>query len=114
MTITAGRRPRTSETPQNATFIELFFDLVFVYALTQVTSLLIEDFTWSGAAQAAVVGWLVWWAWSQFTWTLSPADTTHPMVEVVVLAATAVAFFMARSVAETFDGNAWLFLVPTC
>ena len=112
MTITSGHRARTSEEPQNATFIELFFDLVFVYALTQVTTLLIEDFTWSGAAQAAVVAWLVWWAWTQFTWTLSPADTTHPMVEIVVLAATAVAFFMARSVAETFDGNAWLFLVP--
>lgn len=112
MTIAARHRPRTSEAPQNATFIELFFDLVFVYALTQVTVLLLEDFTWSGAAQAAVVGWLVWWAWTQFTWTLSPADTTHPVVELVVLAATAVAFFMARSVTETFDGNPWLFLVP--
>lgn len=112
MTIAASHRPRTSEAPQNATFIELFFDLVFVYALTQVTGLLIEDFTWSGAAQAAVVGWLVWWAWTQFTWTLSPADTTHPVVELVVLAATAVAFFMARSVTETFDGNPWLFFVP--
>lgn len=112
MTIAASHRPRTSEAPQNATFIELFFDLVFVYALTQVTGLLIQDFTWSGAAQAAVVGWLVWWAWTQFTWTLSPADTTHPVVELVVLAATAVAFFMARSVTETFDGNPWLFLVP--
>jgi low temperature requirement protein LtrA len=112
MAITASQRPRTSEEPQSATFIELFFDLVFVYALTQVTGLVLEDFTWSGAARAAVVAWLVWWAWTQFTWTLSPADTTHPVVEIVVLGATAVAFFMARSVAETFDGNAWLFLVP--
>lgn len=112
MTLTAGQRSRTSEEPQNATFIELFFDLVFVYALTQVTGVLMEDFTWSGAAQAAVVAWLVWWAWTQFTWTLSPADTTHPVIEIVVLAATAVAFFMARSVTETFDGSSWLFLVP--
>lgn len=107
-----GTRPRTSEEPQGATFVELFFDLVFVYALTQVTSLLLDDFTWSGALQATVVAWLVWWAWTQFTWTLSPADTTHPVVEVVVLVSTAVAFFMARSVVETFDGNPWLFLVP--
>lgn len=107
-----GTRPRTSEEPQGATFVELFFDLVFVYALTQVTSLLLDDFTWSGALQGTVVAWLVWWAWTQFTWTLSPADTTHPVVEVVVLVSTAVAFFMARSVVETFDGNPWLFLVP--
>jgi low temperature requirement protein LtrA len=112
MTTTAGKRARTSAEPQNATFIELFFDLVFVYALTQVTGLLIEDFTWSGAARGVVVAWLVWWAWTQFTWTLSPADTTHPVVEIVVLVATAVAFFMARSVTEIFEGNPWLFLVP--
>jgi low temperature requirement protein LtrA len=112
MTATAAPRARTSEEPQSATFIELFFDLVFVYALTQVTSLIIEDFTWSGAARGVVVAWLVWWAWTQFTWTLSPADTTHPVVEIVVLAATAVAFFMARSVTEIFEGNPWLFLVP--
>ena len=112
MTVTAAQRSRTSEEPQNATFIELFFDLVFVYALTQVTGLLVEDFTWNGAAHAAVVAWLVWWAWTQFTWALSPADTTHPVVEVVVLAATAVAFFMARSVTDTFDGSPWLFVVP--
>lgn len=108
----ASRRPRTSTEPQGATFIELFFDLVFVYALTQVTTLVVHDFTWGGAARAAVVAWLVWWAWTQFTWTLSPADTTHPGVEVVVLGVTAVAFFMARSVGETFDGEPWLFLVP--
>jgi low temperature requirement protein LtrA len=112
MTIAVTQRARTSDEPQNAAFIELFFDLVFVYAITQVTGLLLEDFTWNGAAQAAVVAWLVWWTWTQFTWTLSPADTTHPAVEIVVLAGTAVAFFMARSVTETFDGNPWLFLVP--
>lgn len=112
MITTAVRRARTSEEPQNATFIELFFDLVFVYALTQVTSLIVEDFTWSGAAKGVVVAWLVWWAWTQFTWTLSPADTTHPVVEIIVLVATAVAFFMARSVTEIFEGNPWLFLVP--
>jgi low temperature requirement protein LtrA len=112
MASVASPRPRTSAEPQRVTFIELFFDLVFVYALTQVTSLVVDDFTWGGAARAAVVAWLVWWAWTQFTWTLSPADTTHPVVEVVVLVVTAVAFFMARSVGETFDGEPWLFLVP--
>lgn len=105
-------RPRTSDEPQGATFIELFFDLVFVYAVTQVTSVLIHDLTWTGAARAAVVAWLVWWAWTQFTWTLSPADTTHPAVQLTVLASTAVAFFMARSVVETFDGNPWFFVIP--
>ncbi len=112
MTTLSRRRSRTTEIPQGATYVELFFDLVFVYAVTQVTSLLGHDLTWLGAARAAVVAWLVWWAWQQFTWTLSPADTTNPVVEVTVLAAAAMAFFMARSVVDTFDGNPWLFLVP--
>jgi low temperature requirement protein LtrA len=92
--------------------VELFFDLVFVYAVTQVTGLLVHDLTGLGAARAVVVAWLVWWAWQQFTWTLSPADTSLPVVEVAVLAASAVAFFMARAVVETFDGDPWFFLVP--
>ncbi|MGH8927416.1 MAG: low temperature requirement protein A [Acidimicrobiia bacterium] len=112
MTSVAATRPRSASGPQGATFIELFFDLVFVYAITQVSSMLVDELTWRGGARAVVVAWLLWWAWTQFTWTLSPADTTHPVVEVVVLATTAVAFFMARSVGETFTGNAWLFLVP--
>lgn len=112
MTRLGPNRSRTSAEAQGATFIELFFDLVFVYAVTQVTGMLVTDLTWGGAVRAAVVGWLLWWAWTQFTWALSPADATLPIVEVVVLAATAVAFFMARSVGETFAGNPWLFLVP--
>ncbi len=58
------------------------------------------------------MAWLVWWAWQQFTWTLSPADTTNPVVEVTVLASSAVAFFMARAVVEAFGGDPWYFVVP--
>ena len=50
MTALSRRRSRTTEIPQGATYVELFFDLVFVYAVTQVTSLLVHDLTWLGAA----------------------------------------------------------------
>lgn len=94
---------------QGVTFIELFFDLVFVFSVTQVVHLLHHGLDWGHAGQAVLVFWLVWWAWTQFTWALNPADTTHPWVEVLVLLATAVTFFMAVSLPTAFGEHAMLF-----
>lgn len=93
---------------QGATFVELFFDLVFVYAITQLTALVLHDLTWSGVGRAAVLFWLVWWSWTQFTWTLNLADTEHVWIRVPTLAATAVAFFLAQAVPDAFgSAGAW-------
>jgi len=55
-----------------------------------------------------IVFWLVWWAWTQFTWALNSADTTHPAIDAVVLAATALAFLMAVTVLDAFgDAGGW-------
>jgi low temperature requirement protein LtrA len=90
------------------TYVELFFDLVFVYAVTQLTSFVLHDLTWEGVGRAAILFWLVWWAWTQFTWTLNLADTEHVWVRLSTLAATAVAFFGAQSVPDAFGAaGAW-------
>jgi low temperature requirement protein LtrA len=88
------------------TFVELFFDLVFVFCFTQIVGLLHYDLTWSGVAHSVLVFWLVWWAWTQFTWALNAADATHPYVELGTLIATAVAFFMAVSIPASFSSRA--------
>src|SRR5574339_138161 len=62
---------------QKVTFVELFFDLVFVYCVTQVASLLHGHFDLASAGSALLVFWLVWWAWTQFTWALNAANTEH-------------------------------------
>ncbi len=62
---------RTSD-PQSVTFVELFFDLVFVFAVTQITALTAHDLTPDGVLRSILLGWLIWWAWTQFTWTLNP------------------------------------------
>ena len=67
---------------QKVTFGELFFDLVFVFCVTQVVSLLHDGVTWRSVGEVVLVFWLVWWGWTQFTWALNAADTTHPRVEV--------------------------------
>ena len=103
-----AQRQITTTEDQSATFIELFFDLVFVYAVTQTVSLLHEDLSWAGLWHAVVVFWLVWWAWTQYTWALNSADTTHPPVDAVMLVATAIAFLMAVTIPDAFgDAGGW-------
>jgi low temperature requirement protein LtrA len=95
----------SSPVDQKVTFVELFFDLVFVFCVTQVVSLLHEGVTWRSMGEVVLVFWLVWWAWTQFTWALNAADTTHPRVEAATLLATGVAFFLAVGIPSAFHGR---------
>lgn len=94
---------------QGVTFVELFFDLVFVFAVTQITSVLAHDLTGGGVVRGLIVFWLVWWAWTQYTWSLNEADTEHPGIRLTTLAATAIAFMMAVSLPEVAGDTGWVF-----
>jgi low temperature requirement protein LtrA len=87
---------------QGATFVELFFDLVFVFAITQVTHYAAHHLEPHGILRSVLVFWLIWWGWTQFTWALNAADTDHHHVRVGTLVATGVAFVMAVSVDNAF------------
>ena len=108
----ANQRSIVSPEDQRVTFVELFFDLVFVFSVTQVVGLLHHHLDWTGVGQTILVFWLVWWGWTQFTWALNAADTTHPSVELATLVATAVAFFMAAGIPNAFSGGALWFAIP--
>ncbi|MGH2631256.1 MAG: low temperature requirement protein A [Actinomycetota bacterium] len=117
MTRSRGRRPRASRLlhapeGQSVTFVELFFDLVFVSAVTQVTTVTAEHLDLQGVLRGLLVFWLIWWAWTQFTWTLNPADTQHVVVQVVTLLATVAAFTMGVSVSLAFGDEALWFAIP--
>ena len=94
---------------QGATFVELFFDLVFVFAVTQVTAVLAHDLTLAGVTQALILFWLVWWAWTQYTWSLNEADTEHVSIRLITLVATALAFLMAVTIPLITSPFGWLF-----
>jgi low temperature requirement protein LtrA len=100
---------------QAVTFVELFFDLVFVFALTEITGFVSQNLDVEGAVQTALIFWLIWWAWTQWSWALNAADTEHSAIRVGTLLATAIAFLMAVSVAEAFeeDGGLWFALSYT-
>jgi low temperature requirement protein LtrA len=106
------RRALRAVGPQPVTFVELFFDLVFVFAVTQITALTAHDLTVGGVVRSLLLFWLIWWAWTQFTWTLNPADTTHPGIRITTLVATAAAFVMATSVPRAFAEDALWFAIP--
>ncbi len=87
---------------QGATFVELFFDLVFVFAITQVTHYAAHHLDVHGLLRSVMVFWLIWWGWTQFTWALNAANTDHHHVRVGTLISTGVAFVMAISVEKAF------------
>ena len=94
---------------QGATFVELFFDLVFVFAVTQVTAVLAHDLSVAGVMHALILFWLVWWAWTQYTWSLNEADTEHVSIRLITLVATALAFLMAVTIPLITSPFGWLF-----
>jgi low temperature requirement protein LtrA len=94
---------------QPVSFAELFFDLIFVFSVTQVVHLIHGSFDIVHIGRAVLVFWLVWWAWTQFTWALNAADTKHNWVLMAVLVATGLAFFMAVSVPQSFSSHSWWF-----
>lgn len=90
---------------QGATFVELFFDLVFVFAITQVTHYAAHHLDPHGLFRSILIFWLIWWGWTQFTWALNSANTTHQHVQAGTLVATGVAFVMAVSVDRAFAAD---------
>jgi len=100
-----------AEGDQAVSFAELFFDLVFVFCVTQVVHLLHGSFDWLHVGRAVLVFWLIWWAWTQFTWALNAADTEHNWIQLGTLLATAFAFFMAVAVPQAFAGGAMWFAI---
>ena len=96
---------------QAVSFAELFFDLVFVFSVTQVVHLLHGAFDWIHVGRAILVFWLVWWAWTQFTWALNAANTEHHLVQLGTIVATVFAFFIAVSVPQTFTEFSWWFAI---
>lgn len=97
---------------QGADFVELFFDLVFVFAITRITGLTAEHFTTMSVVQSVLIFWLIWWGWTQFTWALNAANTRIAEVRLGVLIATAVAFVLAASIREAFSDKVMWFAIP--
>lgn len=87
---------------------ELFFDLVFVFAFTQVTTLLADEPTPEGFGKAAVVMALVWWSWAAYAWLTNARDSDHPAGRGVLLAGMAGMLIAGIGIPTAFGSGALL------
>jgi low temperature requirement protein LtrA len=89
--------------------LELFFDLVFVFAMTQVTALLASRPTWTGVLHGMLVLAAVWWAWSVYAWLTSTIDVDEGGVRLTMLASMSAMLVAALAVPGAFGDDALLF-----
>jgi low temperature requirement protein LtrA len=82
--------------------LELFFDLVFVLALTQCTTLMSEDPTWRGLGHGLMILALLWWSWVGYAWLTSVVDPEEGGVRIALFAAMAAFLIAAISVPDAF------------
>jgi low temperature requirement protein LtrA len=94
---------------ERVTPLELFFDLVFVLAITQCTALMAAEPTWSGLAKGLAVLGVLWWAWVGYAWLTSVVDPEEGSVRIAIFAAMAALLVVALCVPEAFDDSALLF-----
>jgi low temperature requirement protein LtrA len=104
--IRAVRRDGEQVTP-----LELFFDLVFVLALTQCTTVIVDDPTWGGVGHGLLLLGLLWWAWVGYAWLTSVVDPEEGTVRLVMFAAMAAFLVTALEVREAFGDDGMTFAV---
>ena len=94
---------------ERVTPLELFFDLVFVLALTQCTALMAASPTWTGVARGLLVLGVLWWCWVGYAWLTSIVDPEEGFVRIAMFAAMAALLVVALAVPEAFDDAGLLF-----
>ena len=102
-------RPRGEGIAQPTTTVELFFDLVYVFAVTQLSHQILVDLSVAGVARAAFLLLIVWWAWIYTTWMANWFDPTSPAVRGVLTAVMLLSLLMAVALPDAFGGQALLF-----
>lgn len=91
--------------------VELFFDLVYVFAITQLSHKLLEHFNVSGALQTALLLLAIWWAWVYTAWFTNWFDPEQRTVRLVLIASMVASLLMSTSIPEAFGDRGLVFAV---
>ena len=102
-------RPRGDGAAQPTTTVELFFDLVYVFAVTQLSHQIIDDLSVAGVARAAFLLLVVWWAWIYTTWMANWFDPGSSAVRAVLTGVMLASLLMAAALPEAFGERGLLF-----
>ena len=95
--------------PQGASFLELFFDLAFVFALLQLSQKLIQDLAWSGAFETLVLLLAMWWVWFSTAGLTDRLDPRRPAIQLLVLVNMAGGLVMAAALPDAFGKRGAIF-----
>lgn len=96
---------RPTSEGHGVTTLELFFDLVFVFALTQVTSFMADDLTWRGAVRGLVLLAFLWWAWCSYAWLGNQAQADEGLIRASLIAAMGAMFVVALTIPGAWDDS---------
>jgi len=102
-------RSRDGHEHNKATFVELFFDLVFVFAVTQLSHTLLEHFTPAGITQTILLLMAVWWVWIYTTWVTNWLDPDKTPVRLMLFALMLAGLVLSTSIPEAFGSRALAF-----
>src|ERR1700758_247322 len=98
-----------ADAEHRVTPLELFFDLVFVFAFTQVTTLMLDDVSWAGLGRGLLALAVLWWAWSSYSWLTNTVDPDAGFVVAAVLVAVTAMFIAALAVPKAFGSHRLVF-----
>src|SRR5881296_46197 len=100
-----------AERGQRVTPLELFFDLVLVFAITQVTTFLSHSPTWGGLLQGLLLLGALWWAWSAYAWLTNTLDPEEGAVRLAMFAAIAAMLVVSLAAPDAFGSEALTFAI---
>ena len=89
--------------------LELFFDLVFVFALTQVTARMADDLSWGGLLRGLLVLAAIWWAWAAYAWLTNEVDPRRGGVRLTIFGAMVAMLLASLAIPGAFEDDALLF-----
>jgi low temperature requirement protein LtrA len=107
----APRRGPALREEERVTPLELFFDLVFVLAITQCTALMAADPSWQGLARGLLVLGVLWWCWVGYAWLTSVVDPEEGAVRIAIFASMAALLVAALSVPDVFNDTGLVFAI---
>ena len=105
---------RSGDGERRATYFELFFDLVYVFAVTQLSHHLLAHLTWEGAAETAFLLLAVYWAWNYTTWMTNWFDPEVVAVRLLLVFVMLASLLMAVSITTAFGDHGVLLAVSYC
>ena len=103
------RARRYESAEERVTPLELFFDLIFVFAITQVTSLVVADPTWTGLGQGLLVLAVLWWSWAAYAWLTNTINPEEGAVRIAMFGAMGAMLIASLAVPDVFGDDALLF-----